>query len=60
MIALLSEANTLTATARLDRLDALPATKVERLQRPHDAILQAAASHNPAWQPPPGSNRWVA
>jgi transposase len=60
MIALLCEANTLTATARLDGLDALSATEVERLHRRYDAILDAAAAHNPARQPPPGSNRRVA
>jgi transposase len=60
MITLLCEANTLTATARREGLDTLPAAEVERLHARYDAILEAAAAHNPPRQPPPGSKRRVA
>ena len=60
MIAMLCEANTLTAAARLKGLDALPAVQIERLHARYDDILEVAAARNPARQPPPGSKRGVA
>ena len=59
MIALLCEANTVTAAARLEGLEALPAAEVERLHAHYDAILEAAAQRNPERLPPPGSRRRV-
>jgi len=59
MIALLCEANRLTAAARLQGLEALPSAEVERLHRRYDAILAAAAQRHPPHQPPPGSRRRV-
>ena len=59
MIALLCEANRLTAAARLQGLEALPSAEVECLHRRYDAILAAAAQRNPPRQPPPGSRRRV-
>ena len=60
MIALLCEANRLTAAARLQGLEALSGAEVERLHgRYDDAILAAAAQRNPPRQPPPGSRRRV-
>lgn len=59
MIALLCEANTRTAEARLEGLDALPAVEVEHLQGRYDAILETAAQRNPPRSPPPGSKRRV-
>ena len=59
MIALLCEANTRTAEARLKGLDALPAAEVERLHRRYDAILDNAAQRNPPRSPPPGSKRRI-
>jgi transposase len=59
MIVLLCEANTRTAAARLEGLDALPAAEVERLHERYDAILETAAQRNPPRSPPPGSKRRV-
>ena len=60
MIALLCEANTLTAAARLQGLEALlPAAEVERLHGRYDAILETAARRNPLRAPPPGAKRRV-
>ncbi|TVQ91135.1 MAG: IS66 family transposase [Chromatiaceae bacterium] len=59
MSALLCEANTRTAAARLEGLDALPAAEVERLHERYDAILDTAAQRNPPRSPPPGSKRRV-
>ncbi len=59
MIALLCEANTGTAEARLQGLDALPAEDIERLPGRYDAILDAAAQRNPPRAPPPGTKRRV-
>jgi transposase len=57
MIALLCEANTVTAAARLEGLASLPAAEIERLHARYDAILQAAALRNPERLPSPGSRR---
>jgi len=59
MIALLCEANTRTADARLQGLETLPAAEVERLHRRYDAILETAAQRNPPRAPPPGTKRRV-
>jgi transposase len=60
LIALLCEANALTAAARLEGLAALPAAEAERLHARYDAILEAAAQRNPERLPPHGSRRRVA
>jgi len=59
MIALLCEANTLTAEARRTGLEALPSAEVERLSQRYDAILDIAAQRNPPRSPPPGTKRRV-
>jgi len=59
MIALLCEANTRTADARREGLEALPAAEVERLHARYDAILDTAAQRNPPRLPPPGSKRRI-
>jgi transposase len=59
MIALLCEANDITADARRQGLTALSDAEVERLQSRYDTILEAAAQRNPPRPPPPGSRRRV-
>lgn len=57
MIALLCEANIITAAARQQGLEALAAPQVEQLLGRYDAILAAAEQRNPPQRPPPGSRR---